>query len=137
MGIEFIYRTIKTSLILVLILFLFVSVYYNFKFALGIFVGCVWGCLNLYFLSNLIVETIKLEKVNRKKILLIVLMKFPLLYLLGYLLLKVKYFSAIALLAGFTLIFVVIALKALGRMVLHLDDKKKKEVTQSSNSLKA
>jgi MFS superfamily sulfate permease-like transporter len=134
MGIEFIYRTIKTSLILALIILLFVSVYYNFKFALGILVGCMWGCLNLYFLSSLIVETIKLEKINRRKVLLIVLVKFPLLYFLGYILLRIKYFSALSLLAGFTLIFVVLALKALGRIILHLDDKKKKEVTPSSNS---
>ena len=134
MGIEFIHRTIKTSLILALIILLFVSVYYNFKFALGVLVGCMWGCLNLYFLSSLIVETIKLEKINKRKVLLIVLVKFPLLYLLGYLLLRIKYFSALSLLAGFTLIFVVLALKALGRIILHLDDKKKKEVTPSSNS---
>ena len=134
MGIEFIHRTIKTSLILALIILLFVSVYYNFKFALGVLVGCMWGCLNLYFLSSLIVETIKLEKINKRKVLLIVLVKFPLLYLLGYLLLRIKYFSALSLLAGFTLIFVVLALKALGRVILHLDDKKKKEVTPSSNS---
>ena len=118
MGIEFIHRVIKTSLIVAALIFLFTAFYYRFDYASGVFVGCGWGCVNLFFLTNLITETTNLEGVNRKRVLLLVLLKFPLLYVSGYLLLRINYFPVTSLLVGFTLIFVVILLKALGRIVI-------------------
>ncbi len=118
MGIEFIHRVIKTSLIFSFLIFLFVTFYYRFDYASGIFMGCVWSCLNLFFLTNLITETTNLEGINRKKVLLLVLLKFPLLYLTGYFLLRINYFPVTSLLVGFTLIFAVVLLKALGKIVI-------------------
>jgi len=116
--------------------FLFVTVYYNFRFGAGILVGTIWGCLNLYFLTNLITQIFSPDKEVRKgKVILIVLVKFPLLYLIGYVLLVIKYFPAVSLLSGFTLIFLVMFLKALGRWVLSLDASKKSETT-STNEVK-
>ena len=136
MGPEFIHRVIKTSLVVSALGFLFVSVYYDFKFGAGILVGTIWGCLNLYFLTNLITEVFSPGKEVRKgKIILIVLVKFPLLYLVGYVLLVIKYFPAVSLLSGFTLIFLVMFLKALGRWVLSLDGSKKSEI-KSTNEVK-
>jgi hypothetical protein len=48
-------------------------------------------------------------------------LKFPLLYLVGYLLLKSSLFPVLSLVVGFTLIFAVIVLKALGRLLLSLE----------------
>ena len=124
MGIEFIYRTIKTTLILAALIFVVATIYYDFKIGLGILVGAGWGCLNLYFLTNLIQGALDPEKPNKRKIFLIVLFKFPLLYLLGYFILRLKYFPVVSLLSGFTLIFVVIFLKALGRWVLSISQPK-------------
>lgn len=124
MGIEFIHRVIKTSLILAFLIFLFVTFYYRFDYASGIFVGCGWGCMNLFFLTNLITETTNLKGVNKKRVLLLVLLKFPLLYLTGYFLLRINYFPVTSLLVGFTLIFAVVLLKALGKMVISLPPKK-------------
>lgn len=143
MGPEFIHRVIKTSLVLSVLAFLFVTVRYNFKFGVGagILVGTIWGCLNLYFLTNLITEVFSPGKEVRKgKVILIVLVKFPLLYLVGYALLAIEinkepYFRVESLLSGFTLIFVVMLLKALGRWVLSLDGSKKSETT-STNEVK-
>lgn len=118
MGIEFIHRVIKTSLIFAFLIFLFVTFYYRFDYSSGIFMGCLWGCLNLFFLTNLITVTTNLEGINRKKVLLLVLLKFPLLYLTGYFLLKIDYFPVTSLLVGFTLIFAVVLLKALGKTVI-------------------
>lgn len=133
MGPEFIHRVIKTSLIVAVLAFLFVSVYYNFRFGAGILVGAIWGSLNLYFLTNLITEFFSPGKEVKKGIvILIVLVKFPLLYLVGYVLLIIKYFPAISLVSGFTLIFLVMFLKALGRWVLSLETSKKPE-TKSTN----
>ena len=143
MGPEFINRVIKTSLIVAVLGFLFVTVYYNFRFGAGILVGAIWGCANLYFLTNLITEIFSPGKeVKKGKVILIVLVKFPLLYLIGYVLLIIKrsgsqdpYFPAISLVSGFTLIFLVMFLKALGRWVLSLETSKKIE-TKSTNEVK-
>jgi hypothetical protein len=136
MGPEFIHRVIKTSLIVAVLGFLFVTVYYNFRFGAGILVGAVWGCANLYFLTNLITEIFSPGKEVRKgKVILIVLVKFPLLYLIGYVLLIIKYFPVVSLVLGFTLIFLVMFLKALGRWVLSLETSKKAEA-KSTNEVK-
>lgn len=117
MGIEFIYRIIRTSLIVAVLSFLFISVYYSFPFGLGLFLGTAWGCLNLFFITQLITEAISLKKPNKGRIILILLVKFPLLYFAGYMLLWLKYFPVESLVIGFTLIFAVIFLKALGRLI--------------------
>lgn len=136
MGPEFINRVIKTSLVVSALGFLFVTVYYNFKFGAGILVGTIWGCANLYFLTNLITEIFSPGKEVRKgKVLLIALVKFPLLYLIGYVLLIIKFFPPISLVSGFTLIFLVMFLKALGRWVLSLETSKKPEI-KSTNEVK-
>ena len=135
MGVEFIHRVIKTSLVLAALGFLFVTVYYRFEFGAGILAGTVWGCLNLLFLTHLITEVFSPGKEVRKgKVIAIALVKFPLLYAAGYLLLRINYFPAISLLSGFTLLFVVMFLKALGRWVLSLDANKKPKVTPADKA---
>lgn len=136
MGVEFIYRIIRTSLIVSALSFFFVGAYYNFPFGLGLFLGTAWGCLNLFFITQLILEVISLKKPNKGKVLLILLVKFPLLYFAGYILLRLNYFPVESLLIGFTLIFAVTFLKALGRMVLSSISKEevKKNSSLSSNN---
>jgi hypothetical protein len=129
MGIEFIYRIIRTSLIVAVLSFLFISVYYSFPFGLGLFLGTVWGCLNLFFITQLIIEAVSLKKPNKGKVILILLVKFPLLYFAGYILLWLRYFSAESLIIGFTLIFAVTFLKALGRLLFPTITKGKETVS--------
>ena len=133
MGVEFIHRVIKTSLVLAVLGFLFVTVYYRFQFGAGILIGAIWGCLNLLLLTHLITEVFTPGKEVRKgKITLIALVKFPLLYAAGYLLLRINYFPPISLLSGFTLIFLVMFLKALGRWILSLDSNEKKKMASTN-----
>ena len=128
MGIEFIHRVIKTSLILAILIFLFVTFYYGFDYASGIFMGCGWGCLNLYFLTNLITQATNPGGIDRKRVVLLVLVKFPLLYLSGYVLLRLNYFPVTSLLVGFTIIFAVILLKALGQMIMPATERTDKKL---------
>ncbi|HVP36614.1 MAG TPA: hypothetical protein VMT04_06410 [Terriglobales bacterium] len=128
MGLEFINRIIRTSLIVSVLAFLFVAVYRNFPFGLGIFLGTAWGCLNLFFIKQTIVEAFSLKKPNKGKLALILLVKFPLLYFAGYVLLRLKYFPAESLLIGFTLIFLITFLKALGLAVLSSFSKEEKKI---------
>jgi len=125
MGVEFIHRVIKTSLVLAVLGFLFVTVYHSFRLGGGILAGAVWASLNLLFLTSLITEIFSPGKEVRKgRVILIAVVKFPLLYAAGYVLLAVKYFPPESLLIGFTLLFVVMFLKAMGRWVLSLNTEK-------------
>ena len=127
MGVEFIHRVIRTSLVLAALGFLFVTVYYDFEFGGGILAGAIWGCLNLLFLTRLITEIFSPgQEIRKGKIILIAVVKFPLLYAAGFLLLKITYFPPVSLVIGFSLLFLVMFLKAMGRWILSLDSKEKK-----------
>lgn len=120
-GLEFITRVIKTSIVVSLIQLPFVAFYFDYRFALGVVLGCLWGAVNLHFLKAVVVCYTDLSKRSKRQLLLLLLLKFPLLYLGGYLLLKLGLFPVLSLVVGFTLIFAVIVLKALGRWLLSLE----------------
>ena len=122
MGLEFISRIIRTTLIVAGVLLLFGSVYYRPSEALGCFVGAVWGVLNLYFIKILITETLTPEETRTRVALVLALIKFPALYVLGYFILASGWFSPISLLIGFSLMFAVAVLKVLGRLILGMDN---------------
>ncbi|KPJ48785.1 MAG: hypothetical protein AMJ41_04250 [candidate division Zixibacteria bacterium DG_27] len=121
MGLEFIARVIRTSVVVSLIQLPFVALYFDYRYSLGIVLGCLWGVVNLYFLRSVIVCYTKLSQRSKRQLLLLLLLKFPLLYLVGYLLLEWSLFPVMSLVVGFTLIFAVIVLKALGRLLLSLE----------------
>lgn len=121
MGLEFISRIIKTTLVLALLVALFGSVYYDFRESVGVLAGAIWGTLNLFFIKTLVTEVISLGKTRKKVAYSMAAIKFPVLYLAGYLLLDLGYFSPASLLAGFSLIFLVAVLKVLGRLVMNMD----------------
>ncbi len=122
MGLEFITRVVKTSVIVSLIQLPFVAIYFDYRYGLGIVLGCLWGVVNLHFLRSVVVCYTNLSGRSKRQLLLLLLLKFPLLYLVGYLLLKWSLFPVLSLVVGFTLIFAVILLKALGRLLLSLDE---------------
>jgi len=117
----FIGRTLKTTGVVGLLTLIFGSFYYGFNPALSVFTGIVWGMVNLYFLSLLIRTTLKPEGADKAAALVIVLIKFPLLYFVGYLLMTSSFFHPLLLVIGFTINLVVIVLKAAGRSLLKLD----------------
>ena len=136
MGLEFINRVIKTSLVLAVLGFLFVTVYHDFRFGAGIVAGAIWGSLNLLSLTHLITEVFSPgREIRKRRVILIALVKFPLLYAAGYLLLRIDYFPAESLLIGFTLLFLVMFLKAMGRWILSLDADKKKTEPNSADKM--
>jgi hypothetical protein len=118
MKLEFISRVIKVTLIVAVICLVVVGFYYGLSYGLGIFAGAVWGCVNLHLIKQVVGNTLTLEQKDYLKIFTILGIKFPLLYLAGYGLLKIEYLPALNLLLGFSLIFGVIFLKGLGRVFL-------------------
>ena len=126
MELEFINRVIKTTLILAVIALIAVGFYYGLPYGLGIFAGAMWGCLNLFFIKQLVQNWLTLAPKDYLKIYTILGIKFPLLYLAGYGLLRIKYLPPLNLILGFSLIFLVIFLKGLGRLVLEKTQAEKK-----------
>ncbi len=129
MELEFINRVIKTTLILAVVAWIAVGFYYGLPYGLGIFAGAVWGCVNLFFLKQLVRNWLVVGPKDHLKIYTILGIKFPLLYLAGYGLLKIKYLPALNLLLGFSLIFAVIFLKGLGRLFLEKSQTNEKSKT--------
>lgn len=121
MGLEFIYRTLRTTGIVLLILFPFSLYYFGLWPTLAFFSGGVWGILNLWFIMHLVRVTIKPGGVDKKRAIGLMLYKFPLLYLSGYFLLKVTYFEPLHLLIGGSSVMAILVLKAAGRLMLGLD----------------
>ncbi|MCE2982121.1 MAG: hypothetical protein LW832_01015 [Parachlamydia sp.] len=78
---------------------------FNVISAASILAGTGWGCLNLYFLKKFLEEYLKGSAREYLSCYTWMLIKFPLLYLFGFGLLKLKVFSLLGLTAGFSLIF--------------------------------
>jgi hypothetical protein len=98
-----------------------IIVWYFFTFSVGlsILIGAAWGCVNLYFLKRLFEEYIKGADRNFLQCFAWLGIKFPLLYLLGFALLKLKFFSNFGLTGGFTLIFLAIFVLRITRAVIN------------------
>ena len=76
---------------------------------LALFLGICWGSLNLYFIRQLLMAFLLEKPRHSLKITLLVLLKFPLLYYAGYLILSLKPVSAGYLLIGVFCGFVLVA----------------------------
>ncbi len=124
MSLEFLTRIWKSTLVVGGIVFAFTAVYFDMQFALGLLVGCLWGVANFIALTAVLTAFVKPGQVNRNKALILAAIKFPVIYGLGFLILYSKWFEPTSLLVGFSLLFMVTLLKALGRSYLKLDDKR-------------
>jgi ABC-type multidrug transport system permease subunit len=77
----------------------------------GFFIGANWSTLNFLFTLNIL--KVALLKKDRTKMSLMLLVKFPILYLLGFIILVSGIFPISSLLLGVGLIFVVIGVNKL------------------------
>ncbi len=130
MGIEFIGRIIKTSLVVSVFVLIFGSVYYDWNYSLGISIGLAYNCVNLWLIMGLVRRFVTLGERKPVPILAFSMIKFPLFYFVGYLIMKVDIVPVSSLVTGFTLLFGIIVLKVLGRLVagsswMNLADSKK------------
>ena len=89
MGLEFIGRVIKTSLLVSAVILIFGAVYYDWNYALGISIGLAFNCANLWLIMGLVRRTVTLDERRPLPILAFGLVKFPVLYFAGYVILKV------------------------------------------------
>ncbi|MEW5994176.1 MAG: hypothetical protein AB1744_07250 [Candidatus Zixiibacteriota bacterium] len=123
-GPDLVQRTLRTTGIVLLILLLPGIYYFGVWPTLAVFSGGVWGMLNILFLAALVRNTLRPEKIDKVRVAGFALIKFPLLYVAGYFLLRVEQFEAVHLLVGFSLLLGVMVLKVIARALLGLDDRK-------------
>lgn len=121
MGLEFLGRVRKTSIAFGLFMSPFIATYWGLESAIGWLAGVVWSLVNIHLIAGL-VRGFAGEDRSIGRTLLLGIAKFPLLYYAGYVLLSSGLFSAMSLVAGFVWPFMVTTLKALGRVILGLDD---------------
>jgi len=119
---DFIQRTLRTTGVLLLILFLVVVYYFGFYDGLALFSAGVWSMVNLIFLSALVRATLRPDGVNKSAVAVLAVGKFPLLYAAGYFLLTTDVFRPVPLVIGFSIVLIVIVLKAASRVLLKLDE---------------
>ena len=129
LGLDFLSRTLRTTGVVLLFCFPFGVYYLGFWPTLAIFSGGVWGLVNLIFLSAVVRSTIRPGGVDKGNLIGFAVIKFPLLYVAGYFLLKVPQFEALNLLIGFSIILAVMILKAVARAILGLDSRSNKTNT--------
>ena len=120
-GFGLIDRTLRTTAIVLSVFFPFGVYYLGLYPSLAVLSGGVWGMLNFIFITFLVKVTIGPEGANLARASIIALIKFPLLYLTGYFLLKVPQFEPLYLLAGFSGLLLIIILKVMGRALLGMD----------------
>ncbi len=122
MGLEFLTRVRKTSIISGALVTLIMLVYTGAAPAGAFGLGCAWTLVNLRVLTLLVRLILKDGKRQNTRIAIVTLIKIPVLYAAGYLLLKSGVLPVMALLSGFVWPLFVVFLKAGGRLVLGLDN---------------
>jgi hypothetical protein len=122
MDFDFLGRVRKASIITGIFLTPVLMTYLGISFGAAWIAGITWSLINLHFISGLMKNILTKRKRNNARIALLMAAKFPLLYSVGYLLLKSSVFSVLGLVAGFVWPFLVISMKALGRAFAHFDE---------------
>lgn len=128
MDAGFVTRSLRTYAVVLLIFLPFGIYYLGFYRALAVLSGGVWGMVNLILLTAFITSAIRPDGIQTERAIVYGLLKFPLLYAAAYGLLKVPMFEPLWLVAGFTGILAIMALKAIGRVLLGLDRDGHKQV---------
>jgi|ERR1700722_4403973 len=75
---------------------------------ISLFAGALWGSVNFYLLKHLMQNLLLHKEKKYLKLIILFSIKWPLLYLAGYGLLKTGYFSSAYLLIGFSIILCMI-----------------------------
>lgn len=100
------------------------ATYFGIDAGVAWIAGIAWSLVNLYFITSLAKKVITLGDRDVWKIVLELVVKFPVLYAVGFVLLAVVRLPVIWLVAGFTWPFFVLTMKGAGRAWLGLDERK-------------
>ena len=114
---ELIRKSVKLNIILVLAAALACALTHKASFGAGLFVAALWSTASFLLTLNLL-EIALLHKPKRK-LLLLLLIKFPVLYLSGFLILVLKVFPLLSLLLGMSSILLVLGVSSIWSKALN------------------
>lgn len=117
LGFEFLARVVKTSALIAPLAALFLAAYLSPACGSGFLLGALWGMLNLLATISLVGAMFGRENVVASRVISLSLLKFPVLYASGFLVIRTGIFPLASLVSGFSLILSVILLKAFGTLV--------------------
>lgn len=89
------------------LIFLFIK---NWMWSAGILTGSLWVFVNSFFLCQLLEIGLQLNPKHKEKILIFTVLKFPVLYVTGFFILKSRLFPIYSLLLGLTLYFLALGI---------------------------
>ena len=122
MGLDFLRRVRNTSLVVGFVLSCAIAVYWDIATGIGWFLGLSWSLVNLYLIGLIVEAMLSRGPIRRLRTVAILLLKVPVLYAIGFLLLSSGWFPVASLIAGFVWPLTVIFLKVLGRLILRMDE---------------
>lgn len=118
MDISFIYSSLKVSFWLTLILSLCFVYSLGARFTLGLLSGSLWNIANIFLFIGL-TKSLTSACRSKIKIAFLVIAKFGILYGIGFLIVSSKKFSLYGIFLGFSILFAVFSIKALGKTLFN------------------
>ncbi len=100
-------RVIATTTLLAFLLSPLLLYFYGFEAVLGFTAGASWALLNFYLIKLLVKKYLAVQSRDYISLAGWMIIKFPVLYGLGFLLLKIEYWPVLAVIAGLSLAFLV------------------------------
>jgi len=130
MDLDLLRRVRNASLLFGAVLAIPIAYYFGWKGGLSWVAGIAWSVVNLAFITSLVKNVLTLEERNILRIVLALVVKFPVLYIAGWLMLR-QGLSPLWIMAGFTWPFFVLVMKAGGRMYMKMDETEAPQSTVS------
>ena len=127
LGFEFLSRVGRTSALIAPLVALFLAAYISPASGSGFLLGTLWCMLNLLAIISLVKTLFGAENPSKSRVACVALLKFPVLYSAGFLLLRAEVFPLASLVSGFSLILSVILLKAFGALVAQKLNERRRE----------
>lgn len=121
MDLDLLRRARRSAIVYGGVLAIPLSFYFGWLNGLSWVAGITWSLVNLAFITSLVKNVITLEKRSILRIVLALAVKFPVLYVAGWLMLR-QGLSPLWMMAGFTWPFCVLVLKAGGRIYMKMDE---------------
>ena len=128
---DFLKRSIRASVIVTAILAPFTFLYFDIPTGWGFVAGAAWNIINVYLLSQVITNLITPHQSNKKLGAVAGVLKFPVLYGIGFVILSYTNPSVYGIMAGFSLILAIFLLKAIGICYLNISYQGKKSYGSS------
>ncbi len=129
---DFLKRSIRASIIITVIVAPFTLLYFGIQAGWGFVAGSAWNIINVFLLSQVVTNLITPHHSNKKLGAAAGVLKFPVLYGVGFVIIRYTNPSLYGIIAGFSLILAVFILKATGICYMNVTCQEKKSYGSSA-----